>query len=313
MPAALLRQPLHRPLHSLPRRSGLRSLQGVSVDRRNEDGALRPGRERHHVLARHGNRVSRRRSRQRRVWIGRKRRSGVGGSGRIHGVQADLRAGQPLRAAQDPRQQEDQDGVRRGRTREATRNVPTPQAERDRFCITDEDVLTLADYAVKIERHYSRKAGRPVPMDMEWAKDGLDQQLYVVQARPRPWPRTSRAITSRNSRCGAAARYGSPAARWARASAPGRRTSSRTSARSGSSSPARSWSPTPRRRLGTRHEECGRDRHQPRRTHLPRRHRRARIRIPAVIGCDDATEKLASGEAVTVSCAEGDTGKVYQA
>ena len=73
---------------------------------------------------------------------------------------------------------------REGGTREATRNVPTSQPERERFCIADEDVLTLADYAIKIERHYSSKAGHPVPMDIEWAKDGVDGRLYIVQARP---------------------------------------------------------------------------------------------------------------------------------
>ena len=57
--------------------------------------------------------------------------------------------------------------------------MPTPQADRDRFCLADKDVLTLADYAIKIERHYSDKAGHLEPMDMEWAKDGLDRQLYI--------------------------------------------------------------------------------------------------------------------------------------
>src|SRR5271165_1074085 len=71
-----------------------------------------------------------------------------------------------------------------GGTREATRNIPAPQSDRDRFCISDSDALTLCDYAIKIERHYSAKARRPVPMDIEWAKDGIDQQIYVVQARP---------------------------------------------------------------------------------------------------------------------------------
>ncbi|MGZ5001282.1 MAG: phosphoenolpyruvate synthase, partial [Methylomonas sp.] len=65
-----------------------------------------------------------------------------------------------------------------GRTREPTRNIATSNSERSRFCISDEDVLTLADYALKIENHYGR------PMDMEWAKDGLDGRLYIVQARP---------------------------------------------------------------------------------------------------------------------------------
>ena len=73
---------------------------------------------------------------------------------------------------------------RQGGTREATRNIPTPQADREHFCISDEETLILADYAVKVEKHYSQKAGHPLPMDMEWAKDGKDGQLYMVQARP---------------------------------------------------------------------------------------------------------------------------------
>ena len=67
---------------------------------------------------------------------------------------------------------------RTGRTREPTRIVPTPDADRERFCITDEDVLRLAEYAIRIEDHYGQ------PMDIEWAKDGLDGGLYIVQARP---------------------------------------------------------------------------------------------------------------------------------
>src|SRR5689334_14508368 len=71
-----------------------------------------------------------------------------------------------------------------GGTRLSTRNVPTSAAERERFCLSDEDVLTLAGYAIRVERHYSNKAGEPRPMDIEWAKDGEDELLYVVQARP---------------------------------------------------------------------------------------------------------------------------------
>ena len=56
-----------------------------------------------------------------------------------------------------------------GGTRHTTRNVPTPMADRERFCISDADVLTLADYALKVEEHYSAKAGEPRPMDIEWA------------------------------------------------------------------------------------------------------------------------------------------------
>jgi len=59
-----------------------------------------------------------------------------------------------------------------------TLNIPTTPSERERFSLTDEDVVTLARYALTIEEHYG------VPMDIEWAKDGRDGQLYIVQARP---------------------------------------------------------------------------------------------------------------------------------
>src|SRR5262249_39728232 len=67
-----------------------------------------------------------------------------------------------------------------------TQNVPTPKAARECFCLTDAEVLALADYAIRIEDHYSKLAGRPTPMDIEWAKDGEDGRLYIVHARPEP-------------------------------------------------------------------------------------------------------------------------------
>ena len=65
-----------------------------------------------------------------------------------------------------------------------TRNRPTSKAERERFCLSDQEVLALAGNAIAIEDHYSLKAGRPTPMDIEWAKDGENGELYIVQARP---------------------------------------------------------------------------------------------------------------------------------
>ncbi len=64
------------------------------------------------------------------------------------------------------------------------KNVPVPAAKRTAFCISDAEVLSLADYAIKIEDHYSAHAGHPMPMDIEWAKDADDSKLYVIQARP---------------------------------------------------------------------------------------------------------------------------------
>ncbi|WP_024790145.1 MULTISPECIES: phosphoenolpyruvate synthase [unclassified Lebetimonas] len=65
-----------------------------------------------------------------------------------------------------------------------TKNLKTPIEKRRRFAISDEEVLKLADWAIKIEEHYSEVNNHYTPMDMEWAKDGIDEKLYMVQARP---------------------------------------------------------------------------------------------------------------------------------
>jgi len=65
-----------------------------------------------------------------------------------------------------------------------TKNVPVEAEERRRFILSDDEILTLARYACTIEDHYSQKAGKFKPMDMEWAKDGITNELFIVQARP---------------------------------------------------------------------------------------------------------------------------------
>ncbi|MCB1757287.1 MAG: phosphoenolpyruvate synthase, partial [Gammaproteobacteria bacterium] len=65
-----------------------------------------------------------------------------------------------------------------------TKNVPVHASERHRFSINDDEVLALARYASIIEKHYSKHAGKPRPMDIEWAKDGYTGELFIVQARP---------------------------------------------------------------------------------------------------------------------------------
>lgn len=67
---------------------------------------------------------------------------------------------------------------------EQTRRVSLEESMRDSFCLSDEDVLRLAEWVVEIERHYSEISGRWSPMDVEWAYDGLSDELYIVQARP---------------------------------------------------------------------------------------------------------------------------------
>ncbi len=62
--------------------------------------------------------------------------------------------------------------------------IATPEKMRNQFTLSDEEVLTLARWGVKIEEHYSERAGKPMPMDTEWAKDGTTGELFIVQARP---------------------------------------------------------------------------------------------------------------------------------
>lgn len=64
------------------------------------------------------------------------------------------------------------------------KKVETPIKDRKKFCITDEDALKLAKWAIIVEDHYSKKNGRWTPMDLEWAKDGQTGELYILQARP---------------------------------------------------------------------------------------------------------------------------------
>ncbi len=64
------------------------------------------------------------------------------------------------------------------------KNVPVELSERKRFVLTDDEILTLARWGVIIEEHYSNKRGKYTPMDIEWAKDGITNQLFIVQARP---------------------------------------------------------------------------------------------------------------------------------
>src|SRR5690606_17399670 len=63
-------------------------------------------------------------------------------------------------------------------------NATTDPLLQQKFCLSDDEVLHLADYAIKTEQHYSTLKGSLCPMDMEWAKDAADGQLYLVQARP---------------------------------------------------------------------------------------------------------------------------------
>ena len=195
----------------------------------------------------------------------------------------------------------------------AVGNIPTPEADRNRFCITDQDVCTLADYALAIERHYSKNAQRPLPMDIEWAKDGIDQQLYIVQARPET------AAANRSSGFLEEFQLHGTAKVLVTGHAVGSRAgtgpvrvipdASRIAEfKSGevlvTDTTTPDWEPVMKRAAAIVTNRGGRTCHAA----IVARE----FGIPAVIGCEDATRKLVDGQMVTVSCAEGDSGKVYE-
>ncbi len=199
------------------------------------------------------------------------------------------------------------------RIREAVRNIPTSPEERDRYCIDDEDVLKLADYAIKVERHYSAKAGTHRPMDMEWAKDGIDGELYLVQARPETVMSQAQGAVLEEYRLKAR-----PGKTLVTGRAVGMRIASGRAHVIGgvdrlsdfrpgevlvADTTTPDWEPVMKTAAAIVTNRGGRTCHA---AIIARE-----LGIPAVVGTGNATTALESGRVVTVSCAEGDTGYVY--
>ena len=200
-----------------------------------------------------------------------------------------------------------------GGSRQTTRNVPTSNAERERLCIGDEDVLTLADYAIKVEKHYSAKAGKPRPMDMEWAKDGHDGLLYMVQARPETVVSQRRghvleiySVKSSGEVLAAGRSVGEKVVSGAVRviSDVAHLSEFRPGEVLVADTTTPDWEPVMKTAGAVVTNRGGRTCHAA----IVARE----LGIPAVVGADKATTALASGEKVTVSCAEGDVGKIYK-
>ena len=199
-----------------------------------------------------------------------------------------------------------------GRTRESTRNIVTSATERNHFCLTDQDVLTLADYAIKIEKHYSAKAGQAKPMDMEWAKDGLDGILYIVQARPETVVSQLSGMLLEQyvlkSQATPVVTGHSVGSKIATGNARiienvGQLGSFKAGDVLVADITTPDWEPVMKIASAIVTNRGGRTCHA---AIISRE-----LGVPAVVGCDNATTTLKNNFPVTVSCAEGDNGKVY--
>ena len=194
-------------------------------------------------------------------------------------------------------------------------NIDTPDARRRHYSLDDEEILTLADYAIKTEKHYSEQRGEPCPMDIEWAKDGDDEQLYLLQARPetvasqKPRNQLERyrlgekpdkeALLAQGRAIGT----GIASGKLRRIENVDQLVDFKEGEVLFAESTSPDWGPAMRRAAALVTERGGRTCHAA----IVARE----FGIPAVVGIGDDGRNLQEDETVTLSCAEGEVGKVY--
>lgn len=189
----------------------------------------------------------------------------------------------------------------------SVRTVDVPEADRNRFSLTDADVLELARYAVIIEKHYGR------PMDIEWGKDGVDGKLYILQARPETVKSQDEGLVMEKYRLkqygkslthgrAIGQKIGAGTVRIVSDASEMNRVQAGDVLVTDMTDP--NWEPVMKRASAIVTNRGGRTCHA---AIIARE-----LGIPAIVGCGNATEVLEEGDSVTVSCAEGDTGYVYR-
>ena len=188
----------------------------------------------------------------------------------------------------------------------STRTVEVAEADRHAFSLKDPEILELARTAVSIEHHYGR------PMDIEWAKDGADGRLYVLQARPETVKSRTRDVEERYALKGSSRvltsgraighKIGSGTVRAVPDASQMARVKKGDVLVTDMTDP--NWEPVMKLAAAIVTNRGGRTCHA---AIIARE-----LGIPAVVGCGDATRRLKDGQAVTVSCAEGDTGNVFE-
>ena len=193
------------------------------------------------------------------------------------------------------------------------KNIDTSYAKQTQFSITDEDVIELAGYAIKIEEHYSKETGYEKPMDMEWAKDGVDGKLYIVQARPETVESRKEANTMEMYSLkeqshvlvegrAVGTKIGSGKVRKILDANKLHEFEAGDVLVAETTSP--DWEPVMKIASAIVTNSGGRTCHAA----IVSRE----LGIPAIVGAKNASQTLKEGQEVTVSCAEGETGFVYE-
>lgn len=194
-----------------------------------------------------------------------------------------------------------------------TKNVSVPLSERGKFAIDDEEILQLAKWAVLIEDHYSQVRGMYTPMDIEWAKDGLTNELFIVQARPETVQSQKSGSVLRNYKLkgtGNVLVKGRSVGEMigqgkARVILDAHRIDDFQAGEvlvTNKTDP--DWEPIMKKASAIVTNAGGRTCHA---AIIARE-----MGIPAIVGCGDATKVLQTGQEVTISCSEGEEGKVYE-
>ena len=198
---------------------------------------------------------------------------------------------------------------------ELTKNEPVPLADQGRYAIDEDDILQLAHWACTIENHYTQLRGTPSPMDIEWAKDGITGELFIVQARPE----TVQSQKSQNELRSYILDLPEGVAPVATGRAVGDLIGQGSACvilevnqiaqfRPGevliTSRTDPDWEPIMKQASAIVTDQGGRTCHA---AIIARE-----LGIPAIVGCDNATQLLTTGEPVTVTCAGGEEGAIYR-
>lgn len=193
------------------------------------------------------------------------------------------------------------------------KEVAVDRADQLKFCITDDEALTLAKWGVAIEDHYSHRAGKSMPMDMEWAKDGITGELYIVQARPETVQAEKKALSYEKFKLEESGEVVAEGIAVGTKIASGEARIIRSASKIDEFKEGEilfteitdpDWEPIMKKAAAIVTEKGGRTSHAA----IVSRE----LGIPAIVGCEGILGKVKTGDKLTVDNSSGGVGKIYE-